>query len=183
MLRDFIAIDFETANREPSSVCSVGVVMVRGGRVADTFYSLIQPEPNYYNYWCQRVHGITQDDTDNAPVFSEVWQQLEKRIFDVFFPEVQKADNISYQITAIPYVAHNARFDEGCLKAAFKVYQMDYPDYRFYDTLTAARRQFGHSLPNHQLQTVAKACGYDLRHHHHALADAEACAAIALYLL
>ena len=29
MIRDFIAIDFETANQEPSSVCSVGVVMVR----------------------------------------------------------------------------------------------------------------------------------------------------------
>ena len=36
---------------------------------------------------------------------------------------------------------------------------------------------------NHQLQTVAAACGYDLQNHHHALSDAEACAAIALYLL
>ena len=43
--------------------------------------------------------------------------------------------------------------------------------------------QFGQSLPNHQLQTVAAACGYDLQKHHHALADAEACAAIALYIL
>ena len=76
-----------------------------------------------------------------------------------------------------------ALLDEGCLKAVFKVYQMDYPDYRFYDTLTAARRQFGHSLPNHQLHTVAAACGYDLQNHHHALADAEACAAIALYII
>ena len=42
---------------------------------------------------------------------------------------------------------------------------------------------FRQSLPNHQLQTVAVACGYDLQNHHHALADAEACAAIALYLL
>ena len=50
MLRDFIAIDFETANQEPSSVCSVGVVMVRDGQIVDSFYSLIQPEPNYYNY-------------------------------------------------------------------------------------------------------------------------------------
>ena len=82
-----------------------------------------------------------------------------------------------------PHFIHNARFDEGCLKAVFKVYQMDYPDYRFYDTLTASRRQFGQSLPNHQLHTVAAACGYDLQNHHHALADAEACAAIALYLL
>ena len=45
MLRNFIAIDFETANQEPSSVCSVGVVMVRDGQIVDSFYSLIQPEP------------------------------------------------------------------------------------------------------------------------------------------
>ena len=119
--------------------------MVRDGQIADSFYSLIQPEPNYYNYWCQRVHGISESDTEDAPVFSKVWQQLEERIVEV--------------------------------------YQMDYPDYRFYDTLTASRRQFGQSLPNHQLHTVAAACGYDLQNHHHALADAEACAAIALYLL
>ena len=182
MIRDFIAIDFETANQQPSSVCSVGVVMVRNGQIADTFYSLIQPEPNYYSHFCQRVHGITQSDTDDAPVFSKVWQQLEERIVDVFFPDTQDIDDIRLKIAAIPFVAHNARFDEGCLKAAFRVYQMDYPEYRFYDTLSASRRQFSHSLPNHQLHTVAAACGYDLTRHHHALADAEACAAIALYL-
>ena len=154
--------------------------MVRDGQIADTFYSLIQPEPNYYSYFCQRVHGITQSDTDDAPVFSKVWQQLEERIVDVFFPDTQDTDDIRQRIAAIPFVAHNARFDEGCLKAAFRVYQMDYPDYRFYDTLTASRRQFGHSLPNHQLHTVAAACGYDLQRHHHALADAEACTAILL---
>jgi len=33
----------------------------------------------------------------------------------------------------------------GDVYGCFKVYQMDYPDYRFYDTLAAARRQFGHS--------------------------------------
>ena len=44
MIRDFIALDFETANQQPSSVCSIGVVMVRNGLVADSFYSLIQPE-------------------------------------------------------------------------------------------------------------------------------------------
>ena len=164
MIRDFIAIDFETANQQPSSVCSIGVVMVRNGQVADSFYSLIQPEPNYYNYWCQRVHGLSQCDTDDALVFSKVWEQLEERIADVFFSD-QPVDDLRYQIASIPFVAHNARFDEGCLKAA------------------AARRLFGHSLPNHQLHTVAAACGYNLQNHHHALADAEACAAIALYIL
>ena len=47
-MRDFAAIDFETANNERSSVCSVGIVIVRDGEIIDTFYSLIQPEPNYY---------------------------------------------------------------------------------------------------------------------------------------
>ena len=125
MLRDFIAIDFETANQEPSSVCSVGVVMVRDGQIVDSFYSLIQPEPNYYNYWCQRVHGISQSDTEDAPVFSKVWQQLEERIVEVYFSD-QELDDVRYEIATLPFVAHNARFDEGCLKAVFKVYQMDY---------------------------------------------------------
>ena len=157
---NFAAIDFETANSQPSSVCSVGVVVVRDGEIADTFYSLIQPEPNYYYYWCTRVHGLTHADTDNATVFPEVWAQVEPLI------------------EGLPLVAHNHRFDEGCLKAVFRVYQMDYPDYVFYDTLTASRRKMRY-LPNHQLDVVAEACGYRLENHHHALADAMACAWIA----
>ena len=42
-MKDFAAIDFETANNERSSVCSVGLVIVRNGEIVDSFYSLIQP--------------------------------------------------------------------------------------------------------------------------------------------
>ena len=178
MIRDFVAIDFETANEQLCSVCSVGIVIVREGKKVDSFYSLIHPEPDYYSYFCQRVHGLTATDTDEAPIFPVVWEEIERRIAAVF-PETQSTEQQLFP----PFVAHNARFDESCLKAVFRVYQMDYPDYLFCDTLTASRRQFGRLLPNHQLQTVAAACGYDLTRHHHALADAEACAFIALYLL
>ena len=164
-MTDFAAIDFETANEQPSSVCSVGLVIVREGLVPDTFYSLIHPEPDYYQWFCMRVHGLCQDDTEDAPVFPEVWRKAVHLIGD------------------LPLVAHNSRFDEGCLKAVHRVYQMDYPDYVFHDTLAASRKYFGRSLPNHQLQTVAAACGYDLTRHHHALADAEACAYIAMKIL
>ena len=164
MMRDFAAIDFETANSERTSVCSVGIVVVRNGRIVDTFYSLIQPEPNYYSYWCQRVHGLGHEDTDDAPVFPHVWAQIEPLI------------------EGLPLVAHNKAFDESCLKAVFRCYQMDYPDYDFYCTCVAAKRLLK-QLPNHQLHTVAAYCGYNLLHHHHALADAEACAHIALQLL
>ena len=34
---NFAAIDFETANNERTSVCSVGVVVVRNGEFVDSF--------------------------------------------------------------------------------------------------------------------------------------------------
>ncbi len=163
-MKDFAAIDFETANYERTSVCSVGIVVVRDGMIVDSFYSLIQPEPNYYKYWCTQVHGLCREDTENAPVFPDVWAQIEPLI------------------EGLPLVAHNRPFDESCLKAVFRCYQMDYPDYEFYDTLAASRRLLP-DLENHQLDTVAAACGYPMEHHHHALADAEACAHIAIKLL
>ena len=58
-MENFAAIDFETANEQRTSVCSVGVVIVRDGEVVDNYYSLIRPEPEYYTYWNTRVHGLT----------------------------------------------------------------------------------------------------------------------------
>lgn len=164
MLRDFAAIDFETANEQLSSICSIGIVIVNNGTITDRFYSLVQPEPNYYNYGNSMVHGLTYEDTKDEQVFSNVWKQVESLVGN------------------LPFVAHNKGFDESCLKAAFKTYRMDYPDYIFYCTLAASRRQLKY-LPNHQLHTVAQDCGYILTNHHNALADAEACAEIALQLL
>ena len=34
-MKDFAAIDFETANGSRSSVCSVGIVIVRNGEIVD----------------------------------------------------------------------------------------------------------------------------------------------------
>lgn len=160
---NFAAIDFETANNERSSVCSVGIIIVRDGKIVNKFYSLIKPEPEYYNYWCSQVHGLSLDDTMDAPVFSEVWAQIEPLI------------------EGLPLVAHNKAFDESCLKAVFRVYQMDYPDYEFHCTCIASRKVWpeGH----HNLDIIAARCGYNLENHHHALADAEACAVIALKIL
>ena len=70
-VNDFAAIDFETANHHPSSVCSVGVVVVRNGQIADKIYRLIYPEPEWYSYWHTQIHGLTVADTENKKGFSE----------------------------------------------------------------------------------------------------------------
>lgn len=164
-MKNFAAIDFETANNEHTSVCSVGIVIYRNGVETDRFYSLIKPEPEYYSYFNTMVHGLTMKDTCNAPVFPDVWKQ------------------IAPKLEGLPLVAHNKAFDECCLKKVMRMYQMDYIYDEFYCTLVQARKVFGKSLGNCKLDTVARACGFDLSNHHHALADAEACAAIALQIL
>ena len=49
---------------------------------------------------CTQVHGLTREDTDKAPVFSEVWKQIEPLI------------------EGLPLVAHNAPFDKDACEHA-----------------------------------------------------------------
>lgn len=112
-IRDFAAIDFETANGQRTSVCSVGVVVVRGGRPSESIYRLIRPYPNYYSAFTTAIHGLTRSDTENAPSFPDVWGEIAPRI------------------EGLPLVAHNSPFDEGCLRAVHAHYGLPYPDYRF----------------------------------------------------
>jgi len=164
-MKDFVAIDFETANANRSSICSVGIVIVRDGKIGEKLYRLIRPQPNFYSYWNTQIHGMSEYDTAKSPNFPEVWVE------------------ITPLIEGLPFVAHNSPFDESCLRKVHEFYEMPYSiNYQFHCTLRAARQEFSF-LPNHQLHTVAAHCGYNLHKHHHALADAEACAVIALNIM
>ncbi|MDR0333170.1 MAG: 3'-5' exonuclease [Dysgonamonadaceae bacterium] len=159
-MNSFAAIDFEIANGYRTSICSVGIIIVRNGEIIEKIYRLIRPEPEYYWRSFTKIHGLTLEDTENAEIFPAVWAE------------------IAPKIEGLPLVAHNSAFDEGCLRAVHKMYQMDYPNYEFHCTVRASRKVFGKKLPNHKLPTVALHCGFDLTNHHNALADAEACAYI-----
>ena len=89
--------------RNRSSVCSVGIVVVRDGEIVDKYYSLIQPTPNFYTRFTTAVHGLTMEDTGDARQFPQVWAEL-----SVHLPE------------DFPLVAHNSPFDESCLRAVFE---------------------------------------------------------------
>lgn len=160
-LKNFVAIDFEAANGEVTSACSVGIVIVKRGKIVDEFYSLIKPVPNHYDYWTTKVHGISYKDTNNADFFPEVWHKVARKV------------------KGMSFVAHGKSFDERCLRALHNYYHIEYPEYPFYCTHLGSEKLIP-ELENHKLQTVAKHFGYDLEQHHNALADAEACAVIAM---
>lgn len=163
-MADFVSIDFETANHHRCSICSIGLVCVENNKITDRFYSLIRPYPNFYLRRNSEIHGLTSSDTEISPTFEEIWPLV-----------------YAY-LGKNPLFAHNSPFDKSCLEATLKYYQFPIPDFHFYCTYRLSRK-FYPQLENHQLHTVARFCGYDLKQHHHALADAEACACIVLYML
>lgn len=164
---NFVAIDVETANNEPSSICAIGAVKVVDGCIIDRFYELVKPEPEFYfRHFTLNVHGIGKEDTENARLFPEVWRDIDR------------------MAGGLPLVAHNKAFDERCIRAAHRTYGMDYPDYTFQCTLSAAKRQIPRSmLTSYSLPYVCEFLGIPFYNHHNALADAEGCAKIAMTII
>ena len=164
---NFVAIDVETANGERTSICAVGAVKVIDGAITDTFYRLVRPLPNYYfSKFTNEIHGISRVDTDHEPTFAGVWPSLSRFIGE------------------LPLVAHNKPFDQGCLRAAAKAYGIEFPDNPFFCTLQKARATFPRRLcPSFSLPYLAEFLGIPFDNHHNALADAEACAKIAMTIL
>lgn len=159
-MESFVAIDVETANKVLSSICSIGAVKVIDGVITESFYQLVKPEPEYFNYYFStQIHGITPEMTENAPTFDCVWQRVH-----------QFADGL-------PFVAHNKAFDEKCIREAHKVYGMIYPDYDFHCSLMLARRTIPRALcQSFSLPSLCNFLGIPFENHHNALADALGCA-------
>lgn len=75
---DFVALDFETANRSHASACAVGAVRVRDGRVIDDYFTLIRPGEGLDEFEPAnvRVHGITAAAVEASPRWTEVYPSL-----------------------------------------------------------------------------------------------------------
>lgn len=159
---DFVAIDFETANRSRDSACAVGLAVVRAGRITETYSSLIQPPTLEFDQDFIGIHGITPDAVRNAPPFTEVWLEIERRCGDGLV------------------AAHNASFDVGIMSACAGHDDRACLPGRYVCTLELARAMLP-GLPNHKLRTLANVFGLPLDHHD-AASDAVACAELAIRL-
>ncbi|WP_313894042.1 exonuclease domain-containing protein [Psychrobacillus sp.] len=156
---DFVAIDFETANSLRTSVCSIGIVRVKNGKIKEEIHTLINPlsEFHYYN---TQIHGITEDMVMSAPTFEEFWPDFKG------FVENQTI------------IAHNASFDISVLKASLDNFHESYPAFEYGCSYQMAKKVWP-NLYNHKLSTVANYLGISLRHHD-ALEDARAAARITI---
>ncbi|MFC7372720.1 3'-5' exonuclease [Fictibacillus iocasae] len=157
---DFIALDFETANKTRGSACAIGLVTVEKGEITDSFYSLIKPKNNWFDPFHTTIHGITKEDVMDSPEFDEVWEQVA--------PSFQK--NI--------IIAHNASFDMSVLRHAFADYNIDSPTLDYSCSLIAARSVWP-ELGSHRLNILANQLQIPFQHHD-ALEDAKVAAHVML---
>ncbi|GEM_PF-774711 len=161
-MRDFAAIDFETANSDASSACAVGIAIVKNGAIDAVYTDLIRPPTMAFNQRNISIHRIKPADVAQSPNFGQIWPSLSGRL------------------TGLPIIAHNAAFDMRVLHACLEFHVIPQPVCDWICTVELARYALP-GLPNHRLGTLASLFGLQLRHHD-AGADAIACAEIAIRL-
>ena len=160
--QNFIAIDFETATGKRASICVVGIWVVRYGEVVETKSWLVQPEDNAYSYWNIQIHGITPEDTEDAPSFPEVWNEIERTYLDEFDT----------------FVAHNVPFDRSCLEQSAALYHLHLPALNWECSLKIARQIYDFGC--NSLGFLCDQLGIPEVKHHRAGDDAEMCARLYL---
>ena len=162
-MESFIAIDYETANSDRRSACSLGVSIVENCEVKETFQTFIKPpeEFNYFDEFNVMIHGIKKSDVKNSPNFAEVWSHL-----------------VALNSNNLPIVCHNSGFDIRLTQDLINHYEITIGEIEYFDTLTIAKKLWPHMI-NHKLSTLSSAFGIALDHHN-AASDSEACARIAI---
>jgi DNA polymerase-3 subunit epsilon len=152
----FAVVDLETTGISPTSdaITEIAALLIDDGRVVERWQSLVNPgvviPPEI-----QVLTGITNHMVRNAPPFSALVEtiraKLEGRIF----------------------VAHNARFDYGFIKNAFRREGMKFTA----DVLCTVRlsRRLDPDVREHGLDAVAARHRLTVENRHRAMGDAELC--------
>ena len=163
-MNDFIAIDVETANDERSSICSIGAVKVKNGKIVDEYYTLINPE-TYFSFMNTEIHGLSEDDVIDAPKFYEIADELLNFIDD-------------YVISA-----HFASFDMFALQDVFYKYNITIPKLKYFCSYRLSKYNYFDMLPSFRLSSMAKHFNINNEDHHNALNDAKVSALITLNIM
>lgn len=162
---NFVAIDFETATSKLTA-CQFGAVVVRNGEIVKKESILIQPPENKYSINNTKVHGISSQDTINAPNFSECWD----RIKPYFEHQVVVFHGSSNDFDLLVLGAELQRYGLDCLDSIAEVNTF----YRFNDKRFRSR----------SLEYLCACYGIEMEKAHDALNDAHACAQLFIkYLL
>jgi len=150
----FVVVDLETTGRSPgaSGITEIGAVRVQGGRLCDSFTTLVNPGHPIPPF-ITGLTGITDEMVAGAPPIGEALPSF-----------------LAFAGDAV-LVAHNAAFDLGHLNAARRALEGRAIDLPAVCTLRLARRLYP-ELRRKGLDSVAGALGLRVVDRHRGLGDA-----------
>ena len=149
-----VALDLEFTGLDPSGdrICEIALIRDDGERVV-TFETLVCPGVPVTK-GAQAVHGLSDDDLADAPVFAEV------------------AGSLRALLEGAVVVCHNVELDLCFLHAAFEAVGDPLPPPITLDTLLLCRRLF--AFPRNDLGSACERLNIEHEHAHRALGDAKA---------
>ena len=168
MSRRFAVVDVETSglSTRRHHVLQIGLVTVEAdGDVVDEWATLVHLDRPWHRVGSARVHGIRRRDVRRAPRAAEALAELARRIDGAVF------------------TAHNAGFDAAFLERAAQRHRVELRLRPRLCTLGLSRTLDPDRQLTHGLLAVCDRYGIALDHHHDALADARATAAVLPHLL
>ena len=150
---DLAFVDIETTGShfDRDRITEIGIKTLAGNQV-QMWEKLIDPQ-TYIPQNIQRLTGISPSMVQGRPCFSELAEDLKKELEGKIF------------------VAHNARFDYGFIKASFKRVGIDFKP-KVLCTVKLSRLLFP-DQPRHNLDTIISTHGLKVSARHRALGDAD----------
>ena len=76
MIDTYVAFDVETPNTRNDRMSAIGIAVIKKNQIADTFYTLINPE-TYFNAFHMELTHIGPQTVKHAPTFKQAWPTLE----------------------------------------------------------------------------------------------------------
>jgi DNA polymerase III epsilon subunit family exonuclease len=156
----FVVLDLETSGGSPNlgaHITEIGAVKIRGGEIIGQFQTFVNPG-SPIPYFITELTGITDEMVLDSPSINET------------FPTLLEFLGSEHETV---FVAHNAPFDLGFLKAAAIRHEYQWPEFIIIDTAKLARRVLSRDeVSNCKLGTLAEFFSADVTPTHRALDDA-----------
>jgi len=157
---EFVALDFETANSDMSTICQIGLACYKNGLLQEEWKTYIDPE-DFFDDMNISVHGIDDFIVRGAPTLPDI------------------ASRICSYLDGRIAVCHT-HFDRVAIQQACIKYKLRMPTCTWLDSARVTRRTWEQfAWRGYGLANVCASLGYRFKHHD-ALEDAKAAAHILL---
>ena len=135
-----VAIDFETANEQRSSPCSIGLAWINDGVIESVEHHYIRPPGMRFASFNIAFHGIGPEQVEDAEEFPAVLAAIAPRL------------------EGRTVLAHNAAFDVSVIRNTCDHYGLTYPEFDYLCTVKLAQISWP-DFASHKLNNVCAELG------------------------